>query len=245
MTAVARPEYTRYGNNIYIQSNVDECEDFAAKVIADYKKIEEGEVGKRMMDRIQRGAHAVFVCYGSKYCARPHNDSEARMKGNLRGKGCSSTIFFNDKGSVLLDMQLKPLPSESYLALAHESIHAYNFSQGKARAGELDIINTDLEEKHVIHGLPSKNPNRKRPKISENAIREEHHERLRQTHLAADWVITPELKSASLNDRINHVVFGSGSITPIFGVDQDNTVPLFSDLGLITQVLRDKPCKME
>lgn len=138
--------------------------DFVNNIKIALNHLSTAEVGNRLLRKIADGHHTIYIKHNS-------NDNSARgtEDGCIRGRGCNTFI----------EISCSDLHTESpfFIRLAHELIHGYHNSYGKCLNSsilEKNVWEND-EEYNTIVGLTSNKINRKRPKITENAIRLEHH----------------------------------------------------------------------
>jgi hypothetical protein len=197
--------------NIYVDtSDVN----FFRRVESDLKCLESHEVGRRLITRISAGKHAVYISEGtSNFCT-----SLDSLAARTRGLGCSAKISYSLNSECLFDSKGSMHKIPPFLMLAHELIHAYHSSNGKnvanATAKQLSECAkqfwTNREEVHTIRGFPSKNSYRSKPKISEDAIREEHGYPVRFGHVAPlspSEKTSPLLQFSALTQRVSDVFF--------------------------------------
>jgi hypothetical protein len=172
--------FKRYGN-LFIQYNSVDCPDFLGKITQNLRTLESREVGYRLIDRILRASHPVWIYYRDEKChTRWKGDglfSTRRVRGttskNMKfspegahGTGAEAWIELDPKA---YDTAISPF----FINLGHELIHAYHIVYGKVAL--LKYGYPQDEEFHTVFGFASKKPHRTQPKISENALRYEHH----------------------------------------------------------------------
>jgi hypothetical protein len=158
------------GNNIYVQ-NCGRRPKFLEIVKEAIELISSQEVGKRLITKIGQSRHQIRIIYSSNDETFPLNSPNHFTPG----VGCGSRIEIEDQSTT---------EAPFYIRLAHELIHAYHNSRGRNKAFVIsDIVFnivyasgkfTNAEEYNTIIGLPTKKVQRTKPKITENAIREEH-----------------------------------------------------------------------
>ena len=167
------PSYVQLFNNIFVQSNSVEYPNFLEETKEDFKTILLGEVGQRLIKKIEQGQHAVFIEYGKNCKGKAFDGTLSRS----RGWGADTVIHYDCTAQNVFDCKGSSIESPRFIKLAHEMIHALHNSYGKnAQALKCKHNNffwKSQEEFKTIFGNPSKNLNRKRPKITENAIRAE------------------------------------------------------------------------
>jgi Effector protein len=166
--------YHHFPNITIVNARTKDCPDFINIVNKDLEKIISTESGKRLIEKIGRGRHNIYIAYSKdnnlNITYKFKDDLALRCK---RKKGCESIVSFNpfDDRDVL-DLNEKRLTSPSFIKLAHELIHACHYSYGKcAKEEEYSFIDknvwTQPEEYKTITGF-------KNTKITENRIRQEH-----------------------------------------------------------------------
>lgn len=130
-----------------------------------FEALEKIPVAQRLLEKIGRGPHPIFITSGLV---------GTTFLGELElRKGCSSIISFSGRGTSYISPDGTSCFCPNFVSLAHELIHACHNSYGKNRTfstGCDSTVWTDPEEYHTIMGFPSKNPDRKTPKITQNAI---------------------------------------------------------------------------
>ncbi len=103
----------------------------------------------------------------------------------LKGEGSAATIDWNAEQGLVLDENGVPIsaddPSKSYLALAHEMIHASRIVKGTFTGGNGDPYDpASAAGKEELRAVGLGEYQNKTP--SENSIRQEHNEPLRTAY---------------------------------------------------------------
>lgn len=135
------------------------------------------ETGHRLIGKIEKGGHNVVITESPS-----ENECVFANRANAENReiGSPSTIHVTGNST----------PGHPYyIVLGHELIHAMHASYGKVfscSSNEVDrCVWSNNEEYNTIVGFPSKNPKQAKPKITDNALRREHHVRERSTHNGA------------------------------------------------------------
>lgn len=203
---MSRSDYVRVGEKLYVLGK--ENKDFVERVKKDVAKLGTKEVGKRLLTKIGKGKHIVYISYHpEKHTAQPLDYANSMR----RGVGCSTLITYPSIDKEYMGADTKPIPGPSWARFAHEAIHAKNNSYGKScgmtqERGDKEIWTHD-EEIHVIVGFPSKKEEKRtRPKITENAILREHNLPVRFSHIRKGDVF-PQLKMTALAQRVVNAAF--------------------------------------
>ena len=155
--------------NICIVAN-EQSPHFESKVKAMLDSLEQISVGKRLIEKIGNAAHTIYIKQGNDfYCYRQNEDAK------ILGKGCASVITCPDssENDIYHTASLTLASKPPLVDFAHELIHAYHNSRGKNARNLFrcdTLVWSNDEEYHTIMGFPSKKPDRKTPKITENAI---------------------------------------------------------------------------
>jgi hypothetical protein len=146
-------------------------------------QISQGEVGSRLLRKIGNGKHSIIIKYDP---LKDETNYENPMDAYKKGAGSNSTIKISHVSITLLGMKGEPIFSPHFIILAHELIHAYHAAYGKLKAPSESFTNTDVwtnpEELNAI--LKPDIGCRTKPKISENAIHDEHGLPLRFSHIS-------------------------------------------------------------
>lgn len=171
-------------DKIYIGKSAAKDSDFILKVQAAMNEITSKEVGQRLIRKINQGKHIIWIYNSEDEGASSRAINQPMHR--IRGVGACTRIELKvQEIEDLIGFRGEKIPSPFHIMLAHELIHGYHNSRGKCRGKQLipdknqqviDFVEIwgNEEEYSTIIGLPSKKPDRKIPKISENAIRQEH-----------------------------------------------------------------------
>lgn len=155
---------------IYVEQNKELNQKFENSVRSSIDSLESLQIGKRLLEKIAKSTHPILIkaSTGEWRCMAVDGKSACTL-----GKGSASVISYSVELPSYLTITLATATRPTFINFAHELIHAYHNSKGKC-ADNLHTVDrmvwTDDEEYKTIMGPESKNPNRKTPKITENAI---------------------------------------------------------------------------
>ncbi len=198
MDPVLSPTSVKIVNNIFVEVTTGTPSDFLDSVREAFATLSKGEVGQALIDKIAAGKHKVSIKYES---GKNYATALNAMAARVRGVGCETEISIS-RGNPVVGFKGEKIESPFFITLAHELIHAYHNSYGKNKGDATSCCDSkvwtgDAEYKTIV-GLPSKKSDRKRPKISENAIRQEHKLPLRYTHLGYEGASPKQLNKICL-----------------------------------------------
>jgi len=191
-------EYRQIYRNIYIEKR---SEYFLSKVREYLEVVTSCEVGERLVQRLRDGKHPVYI---HSTAERTSAYALSAEDSGIRGKGSPSVIEFNDRMEKVFGESLEPIDFTPDTKLFHELVHAYHYQRGKRSSQDVNCdskVWTHPEEIHAIWGFPSKNPNRSRPKITENAYRAQMKYALRFSHKTAG-IASRRLKVSAIANRV-------------------------------------------
>jgi len=198
-------EYIKVQENVFIQLNNNPPLLFINKVCDAFKMLSNKEVGNRLITKIGKGKHIVVIKY-----SKDSDYTRAKMANYacMKGFGSDSKIKITEYSSSALDFDAKGISIPFFIKLAHELIHAYHNSYGKnikwKDSSRCKEDWTNPEEIKTVMGAGYGNYARSKPKICENAIREEHGLPLRFSHHGANVTETKkeEIKTSILTYKV-------------------------------------------
>lgn len=183
-------QYIKVTNNIIICPN--QPAEFIQAVQEATVTLASGPTGKRLLDKISKSSHVVWIKLGSLSETTFYDALGAVTKG----KGSDAEIRLSQTALAVIDIYGNETESTFFLDFAHELIHAKHGFDGKnltmGMVADKQMWHDD-EEYQTEYGIPSKkDKQRTQPKITENAIRQEHHFPPIYTHLYAQELKNPE-----------------------------------------------------
>lgn len=160
--------------NIFCYYNNYSPFNFVEKINECILNINSGCIGRKLIKKIENGKYRVLIRY-------ENGKIEARsFKINETNEGPS--IINISKTPDFFGIRGERIKCPTYIALAHELIHAYRFSRGKDQDIEsMKKIKYWENENELI--VITGDPKQKYPRISENGIRKEHGLPLRFSHM--------------------------------------------------------------
>lgn len=156
--------------NIYVITRRNTPHSFKAMVKSSLEALEKTAVGRRLLKKIERGSHPIFITSGSETCSSTDSDQHG---ATIRGKGVPTFIFYSGLNATYISSEGRSVLYPNFVTLGHELIHSLHNSYGKSAKKGIQcdrIVWSTDEEYKTIMGFPSKTGTKKEPKITENAI---------------------------------------------------------------------------
>lgn len=166
--------------------------EFVSEVTKALNLINSKPVGKRLLEKIQRASHTVWITESDTSETKFYTVGVV-----IKGRGSDANMLLSRKITTSITHIRGETVNPFFIVFAHELIHVYHGFYGKHRT-LTNVVNKRLwhddEEYQARVGFPSKkNKIRTQPKITENAIRDEHALPQVYTHLSASELDKPEL----------------------------------------------------
>jgi hypothetical protein len=156
--------------NIYILIQPNSPPNYFEMVQYALKDLESTNIGKRLLENIAKGPHLVFITNNGEL-VNDCIDSSPVCPPSTKGR--SSIIHYSGRASTYFTIDAMFASQPNFVALFHELTHAYHSSKGTNVdfGTECDKLGWFGDEEYkTIMGFPSKHPERKTPKITENAL---------------------------------------------------------------------------